>query len=44
VRDAMVIAGAVPAVAALVIALILARSRRLALSFRRGRFLRIIRS
>jgi MFS family permease len=44
VRDAMIVAGGVPAIAALVIALILARSGRLALSFRRERFLRIIRS
>lgn len=44
VRDAMLIAGAVPACAAIVIALVLARSGRLALSFRRERFLRIIRA
>lgn len=44
VRDAMVLAGVVPAVAAVVIALILARSGRLAVSFRRDRFLKIVRS
>jgi len=44
VRDAMILAGSVPAIAALIIALMLARSGRLALSFRREHFLRIIRS
>ncbi len=44
VRDAMVLAGVMPAVAAVVIAVILARSGRLTVSFRRERFLRIIRS